>query len=165
MNNNIDSKISFQADLCIKHLGRHNTKMKSVAKNFKVATPMYPNDKFCIDNFGFYGEMANFDFDIPFTEKGMKILLKSSEEEITKASVKLFKILKKVVNKTVRVIRSTDYLLDEKNTTLSSEDISQMDNLISMAVSSAQKTEFINKTKKDKILKHINYNEINITNS
>ena len=51
MNNNIDSKISFQADLCIKHLGRHNTKMKSVAKNFKIATHMYPNDKFCIDNF------------------------------------------------------------------------------------------------------------------
>ena len=37
-----------------------------------------------------------------------------------------------------------------------------MENLISMAVTSAQKTELINKTKKDKILKHINYEDIYI---
>ncbi len=40
-----------------------------------------------------------------------------------------------------------------------------MENLISKFVSSAQKTEIIKKTQKDKILKHINYKDIKINNT
>ena len=88
--------------------------MKTVAQNFQKATSKYPNDQLCIDKFGFYGDKENLQVDIPVTEEGMKILFKSSEDEITKASVKLFRILKNIVNKSIRAVRSTGFLLDKK---------------------------------------------------
>ena len=137
MNNNINSNVMFNAHLNVECLGKHNTKMQNVARNFEKATSRYPDDKLYLDRFGFYENKSNLQIDVPFTKEGIKIFLKSSEDEITKASVKLFRILKYVVNKSSHFSSNTEYL-------------------------SWKKAKIIDRTKDDKLLKNLDYEEIEI---